>query len=336
MRFENNTPLPAALIPNAEARDRMSAVVIAAITYRIGERGLDLVPVQRPLALSSGPIPNDRMLLKEGVSVCATGFVYAPGGQARRAQAALTVGDREMKVTVFGTRVWQKGFLAGDLVPSTPLPFERVAMTWKNAFGGTVLVPSSLQKIDGEEAIMPEHPEGYPYNFDGTGFYPTAEHAHHKPLPLIEHPDQPIKRWDDRPEPVCFAPYPVYGGLRAGFVLRDNQTIDTSKAGLLASRAAPRGTFGEIVEGTRIALEGMRPRGALLAFTVPAPPVRFDVAAGERAESIVPLLDAVDIDAEAAEVRFLYRAKVAYDLVQFEDRRLSVEPSSRFPPVPFG
>jgi hypothetical protein len=270
------------------------------------------------------------MLHKAGVSVCATGFVYAPGEKARRAEAVLAVGDREVRVAVFGARVWQRG-LGGDLAPSTPLPFDRVAMTWENAFGGSVMVPSSRHSVDGEEAILPEHPEGYPLNFDGTGFYTTPAQAHHRPLPRIEHPEQLIERLDDRPEPVSFAPYPVYGGLRASFVLGEGPTIDPSRVGWLASRAAPRTTFAAIPEGTPIVLQGMRPQGARLAFAVPAPPVHFAMSVGEAASTTIPSLDAVDIDAEAAEVRFLYRADVTYDLVQFELRRLSIVPSPHFP-----
>jgi len=330
MRFANDTPLPAAIFPSSESRDRIRAVVIAAITYRIREQRLSLVAAQRPLALASGPIPNDRMVNKAGASVCATGFVYAPGGEARRGQATLAVGEREATVEAFGPRVWQKG-LGGDLTPSAPLPFQRVAMTWKNAFGGSVMVPSSRHSVDGEDAILPEHPEAHPLNFDGTGFYTTEEQAHHRPLPPLEHPEQLIERWGDRPEPVSFAPYPVHGGLRAKFVLGEGATIDPSRVGWLASRAAPRTTFTAIPEGTPIALEGMRPRGAALAFTVPPPPVRFAMSVGEAESTITPSLDAVDIDAEAAEVRFCYRADVVFDLVKFELRRLSVVPSPHFP-----
>jgi hypothetical protein len=46
MQFANDTPLPAAILPSSESRDRIRAVVIASITYRIDdmrEHGLELV-----------------------------------------------------------------------------------------------------------------------------------------------------------------------------------------------------------------------------------------------------------------------------------------------------
>jgi hypothetical protein len=46
---------------------------------------------------------------------------------------------------------------------------------------------------------------------------------------------------------------------------------------------------------------------------------------------VVPGLDAVDLDAEAAEVRLLWRAAVTYDLVQYEHRRARLEPTDDFP-----
>ena len=327
MYAENHTPFPSAIFPSSEPLDRVTTLAVTAATYRLDGGALAPSLAQQPLQLAPGPIPNDRMHLKAGVSVCATGFVYPKEGEAKRAAARLAVGDHTIDVAVFGVRVWQRSALGGGLVPSAPLPFRRVEMSWKNAFGGAVLVPSSLHTVDGEEAILPEHEEAYPFNFDGTGFYPDEARALHQPLPQIEHPEQLVRRWDDRPEPTCFAPYPVYGGLRAGFVLRDGEVLDPRQAGKLASRAAPRATFDVIAPGTTIALEGMRPGGARIAFAVPPPPVWFDLRIGDRAERLVPALDAVDIDAEALEVRLVYRAMFTYDLVEFEVRRLSVEPS---------
>src|SRR5438045_3472020 len=95
-------------------------------------------------------------------------------------------------------------------------------MTWENAFGGAVLQPTRVHKnAAGEDAILPEHPETFPDNFDGKDFYTEAGGAAGELLPQIEDPDHLIEHWDDRPEPVCFAPCPMHSGLRARFVLRD-------------------------------------------------------------------------------------------------------------------
>jgi hypothetical protein len=111
----------------------------------------------------------------------------------------------------------------------------------------------------------------------------------------------------------------------------ERQHLDMTGVGKLGSRAAPRTTYEALEPGTPIALMGMRPSGELLAFEVPRSPLAVEIEVGGRAERLLPSLDAVDIDAEAAEVRLLYRAAATYDLVQFELRSARLEPTDDFP-----
>lgn len=331
MEFINGTPLPAAMIPNGEEDDRITTLFLCAITYRIAPGRLEVIPAQRPLLLDSrDKVPNDVMFAKEAVGVCATGFVYPrKGDQAREAMASLRVGSSEANIVAFGMRVWQRGALGG-LVPSAPLAFDRVAMSWENAYGGATTEPAAVTEIDGDEAFVPEHQAAYPLNFDGKGFYTDETHALNQPLPQLEDPETLVRRWDDRPEPVCFAPYPLWGGMRAQYMVKGEQ-FDMAGLRKLGSRAAPRTTFDGLAAGTEIVLAGMRPGGATLAFAVPRSPAVVAMSVGTRAEMIVPRIDAIDIDAEAAEVRLVYRAKVTYGLVQFEERRAVLSPSEDFP-----
>lgn len=331
MRFVNHTPLPAAMIPSCEGDDRVTALFLCAITYRLGERGLlGLAKEQRPLLLGNDlPYPSDAMFRKDAVSVCATGFVYPREREGRQATAVLRVGRSEAAIAAFGPRVWERG-LSGALTPSRPLPFERVAMTWQNAYGGVVDEPAAILRVDGEDAFLPAHESAYPLSFDGIGFYTSAAHALHQPLPQLEHPEQLVRSWDDRPEPVCFAPCPLWSGLRAAFVMRQGQ-IDLPSVKRMPSRAAPRTTFDRIEPGTEIALLGMRPGGRPLQFLAPPPPAFVDLTVGAAVERAVSKIDAIDIDAEASEVRVLYRASVTYGLVQFEVRTARLEPTSDFP-----
>ena len=331
MKFVNETPLPAAMIPNGEEDDRITALFLCAITYRITPGKLALVPGQRPLLLDSrSRVPNDVLFSREVASVCATGFVYPRKGErAREATASLRVGSSDTHIAVFGTRVWQRGALGG-LVPSAPIPFDRVAMTWENAYGGMTTEPAAVVEVDGDEAFVPEHEAGYPLNFDGKGFYTAEARAENQPLPQLEDPASPVRRWDDRPEPVCLAPYPLWGGMRAKYMVK-GQELDMTGLRKLGSRAAPRTTFDTIGAGTEIVLAGMRPGGGALSFVVPRAPVVISMSVGGKSETIVPRLDAVDIDAEACDVRFVFRAKVTYGLVQFEERRAVLSPSEFFP-----
>lgn len=331
MEFLNETPLPAAVVPSAEADDRVTTLFLCSITYRLAGEKLEIAPAQRPLLLDPRTnYPNDAVFTKEVVGVCAAGFVYPrKGDRAREAVASLRVGGFEASIVAFGTRLWQRSAFGG-LVPSAPLPFERVAMGWENAYGGMAIRPAEVLKLEGEEAFVPEHEAGYPLNFEGKGFFTDEARALEQPLPQLEDPADFVRRWDDRPEPVCFAPYPLYGGMRAQYMMRDRQ-IELSGVSKLGSRAAPRTTFDAVAAGTEIALSGMRPGGEVLAFAVPPSPVSVAVSVGGFSERLVPRLDAIDIDAEASEVRFVYRAKVTYGLVQFEARRAVLEPTEDFP-----
>jgi hypothetical protein len=178
--------------------------------------------------------------------------------------------------------------------------------------------------------FVPAHEIGYAHNFNGKGFYTDPARALDQPLPQLEHPEHVIRRWDDHPEPVCFAPYPMWGGLRSVHVFRDGR-FEREGTKKLGNKASPRTTFDAIEPGTPIALLGMQPGGRLLSFEVPRPPVAVDLSIGGRADSLAPWLDTIDIDAEAAEVRLLYRATVTYDLIQFDLRLAKIEPTDAFP-----
>ena len=110
-----------------------------------------------------------------------------------------------------------------------------------------------------------------------------------------------------------------------------NGQIDLAGIKRIPSRSSPRGTFHRIESGTEIVLTGMRPGGQVLRFAGPPPPVMVDFTVGGTAERASTRIDAIDIDAEATEVRLLYRTSVTYGLVQFETRTATLEPTRDFP-----
>ncbi|MBK8251697.1 MAG: DUF2169 domain-containing protein [Polyangiaceae bacterium] len=330
MLLVNRTPLHVAVVPNADNEDGIVSLLVVAITLDLTSDRLRCTEEQRPLQLIPEPPEiGDHYLTKAGVSVTATGFVYAPGGWSRAAEARLIVGDKVFYLAAFGKRTWQQD-PAGVLTASAAAHFDKIAMTWENAYGGGVIAPTRLMKMPGgDEGILPEHPELFPDNMDGIGFYTEAMGAIGEPLPHLENPEHLIQKWDDRPDPVCFAPYPMHGGLRRRFVM-PNGTLDVSRHPHLLSRAAPQTTFDEVPPGTRIGVTGMRPGGGVLSFEVPPPPVIADVTVGTRHRRLSLYVDAVDIDAEAGVARVVYRALYSYPLIRYEVRSLYVQPSSDF------
>jgi hypothetical protein len=343
MRFVNHTPLPAIMIPNAEAGDDMTALVVCAATFAItplpeGKKpegtNLALVYAQRPVERGAYKhVPADDHAIRSGVSVTATGHVYAPGGKATKADASLSVGSEQRVVRAFGPRVWREGMF-GVLSPTSPLPFDRVPMSWELAYGGAVLRKTSTIKHEGQEYIVPAHPVAFPHNGDGTGFYLERGDALENPLPQLEHPDMPVRAWDDRPHPVCFAPYPLRGGMRLMALTTQDDKLDLNRMGRLTTRAAPWLVFNEVLPGTPITLRGMRPRGESLAFVVPEVPAVVRVVIGKLRTSLPLRVEAIDIDADAAEVRFVYRVAFTFALIQNDLREAHLEPSEHFPPLP--
>ncbi len=342
MRFVNHTPLPSALVPCAEGDDDLTALVLVCATFTItpvpeGKTG-DVLPlrlsyVQRPLERGSARLePGDDLFVREGASVTASGFVYAPGEKATKADAMIAIGSETRRVRAFGPRVWREGAFGG-LSPTAPLPFDRVPMAWEAAYGGTLLRKTSFVERDGRSCLVPEFTTAFPYNADGIGFYLERHEAMEKPLPQLEHPDLPVKNWDDKPQPVCFAPYPMNGGMRT-MVLSEGDKVNLNRMGKLTCRAAPWLIFTAIDPGTNIVLTGMRPKGETLAFVVPEVPIQVRAILGRALFRLKPRLDALEIDAEKAQVRLVYRCPFKFGLVQHERREVFVEPNEHFPEVP--
>jgi len=327
MRVENQTPLAVHLIRNAEDGDRMSSVLLGALTCSIGRASLTLAEEQRPIELDPTlPHPHDGIWMKErAASVCVTGFVYPPEKGATEAEASVQVGDRAVRVVALGSRVWREG-IGGGLTPTSPRPFERIAMTWDHAFGGRTTRPWTTIEQDGEELIVPGGEAEFPHNPDGMGFYLGSEQAREKPLPMLEDPDARISGIDDFPRPRCFAPYSTRGGMRAELILDEEGSIRREDVPRLASRAAPALTFERLEPGTPVAVRGMRAGGEPLRFALPSAPFGVRVAVGPDALEVDATLDAVDIDAESATVRFLFRAAFDYDLVRYDERSIVVFP----------
>jgi hypothetical protein len=319
------------MICNADPDDHITVVVAAAMTYRLDDSAkIRVTETRHPIRITTdGSEVPDVMFLKEGISVCVAGFVYPRSRGDSEARAALLVGERAIPLIAYGPRVWRKNAF-GRLVPGEPRPMEPVEMSWRNAFGGKAPAPARVVELDGEEAFLPAHESGDPNNFEGVGFYLSEEQALGSPLPQLEDPGNVLRDWNDRPEPICFASYPPWGGLRSKHVVRDGN-LDMTGLKRITNRSAPSTTFMALAPGTPIVLTGMRPSGGVLRFNVPEHPLQVRMETSSQHELKEMSLDAVDVNAETCEVRLLYRSTLRCALIQFEERRVLVEPTADFP-----
>lgn len=333
MDLVNDTPLPSALIPSSNGEDEVFQLVLTAMTLAglDGEGRPELATEQRPLRLAANPpLSNDAQHLRDCVSVCVTGFAYPFRPGDSRGLASLTVGKARFEIAVFGPRVWEATGI-NAVKPSSPRPFERVAMTWNNAFGGTIRSAAREIEHEGEPCIVPEFEQHYPPNPVGMGYAISAAEAVNCPLPALEDPEHLIGSLEDQPESVCFAPYPLFGSLRAASLMV-NGKLDLDRMGRVSALSAPRTTLGRVEPNTRVLVEGMRPGGQKLELVLPEPPVLYRAEVGAVVRDVVPYLDTIEIDAESGTARLVYRAGFSYPLIARERRRLEVvaRSSSRF------
>ena len=207
MRLRNLSDAPAGFLNTCLGDEHLMGAVIARPSYRIEPDG-SLTPdaFEWPVELGGaetalGPMLGDQPFLLGGCDLMVVGSAVNPGNEAREsATVELRVGSHFRRtMRVWGDRTWVPS-PAGPR-PGPAQPFVEMPLTYARAFGGTVSLPA------GEY--------GFPPNPHGTGFYLSADEAIGKPLPNLEHPDRPIRQWDDKPEPWCWAPYPREGALRA-------------------------------------------------------------------------------------------------------------------------
>ena len=189
MKLANETLHPAALYRGELRPGLMHAAVLTRVRYRCDRHGkLAPVLVGEPDALTelrSKSVEDDYGVLEADIPFprAATDVIIFADAAAPRPTQSMTVGVRvgpyQQSLLVTGDRTWQRG--PRGLVPSAPQPFERMPLTYSRAYGG------KARSSHGELAN--------PSNPLGRGYYLDEASAVDNPLPNIEDPRHPIKRW---------------------------------------------------------------------------------------------------------------------------------------------
>jgi len=145
--------------------------------------------------------------LDEGIPKSRSEFLLAGSafqpdgvpGPVRHVQ--VTVGSIRRSLSVIGDREWRRG------VPTEPLPFTSMPLTWANAFGG----------------------ESYEANPIGKGFAPIeGPDGERHLLPNVELPGQLIRSPKDRPRPASFGAVPFTSPERISLAgTYDKEWLDT-------------------------------------------------------------------------------------------------------------
>ncbi len=200
--FVNLTPFAADmfLLQDEHGADVLTLVVKA--TFVLQAKGaLEPLKPQSPVCpepifhgapgSSSLKYETEAIFTKDATDVALLGHAHAPGGRTTEVEVSLRLGPLHKRVLVLGNRVWSR-FL-GSTTMSSPLPFERMPLTYERAFGGW-------------DRSNPDRPEAELRNPVGTGFiaHPSQAACDGLLLPNLEDPQHRIRHPSDRPPPACF------------------------------------------------------------------------------------------------------------------------------------
>lgn len=198
----NTSGMQAGLAVTTDAHGHDWAVVVVKGTFLTDARGtMRLAPQQRPLVYvdehygapetSAIRYESDFAPTKPATDVLVVGKAIPPHGQpASRLTVRLEIQGRAKDVSVVGERRWVRAL--GGLVPSDPVPFRELPLSFDRAFGG-------LDDSRGPMQVAAER-----RNLVGVGFHPhrSARDIEGQPLPNLEHPHHPLSGPRDHPPPV--------------------------------------------------------------------------------------------------------------------------------------
>lgn len=303
MDLVNSTPLPARLFVTelSEAEPRVGALVAKA-TFRFDAGSValereDPVPIfEADEETDVGLLPRDDLptFEQESFQVILLGSARPRGGEPVPALTlALGVGAVQRTLSVWGDRRWEGRGTADDPRRiSEARPFTRLPLTWARAFGGSTGV---LVDVDSPVRVSDYR------NPAGRGHDPTAaalqlgeslgapkgypRWVQERPLPNLEDPRAPIRRWEDAPDPYCWATLPLDSGLHARRLMH----LPDDPAGGEPPRIAPEATHRAHPDwvialpeaGAWVRIHGVSPGGEI-AFRLPRLRVLADYVVGAR------------------------------------------------------
>ncbi|HEX8985870.1 MAG TPA: DUF2169 domain-containing protein [Bryobacteraceae bacterium] len=308
----------------------MLATVIARPAFRADDGELVSTPEfvwpvgRQPAPTPYGTWAADVPFLTGGIDLMVMGSLWQPGArEGTELTAEIRIGERFLRrIAVFGDRRWTRQDAA--LVPSAPMPFVSMPLSYERAFGGRTATGSG-------DCAWPPNPAG-------AGFYLTAEEAEGKPLPNLEDPEHRIATIEDRPDPMATGPYPGEGSLRVTNAV--DLDLESGNPGikriqpLVFNRAHPRMILapantplpGELVEITHASERGS------LRFRMPELEFHAHVHLEHRNYFFPLHLDQIVVLLEEQRVVLGYRVAFKYRLVKGERRNVML----RQGPVPEG
>ncbi|MBV1881168.1 MAG: DUF2169 domain-containing protein [Pseudomonadales bacterium] len=262
---------------------------------------------------------------KSTTDIILNGHAYAPNEKGvDKLDLFLSVGNNQQRLSVIGDRQWHKG------KATKPIPFEKVALVYENAYGGEHVSHKKDSKGELREVVI-----GEVCNPIGKGFIGKRAGADidGMPLPNLEDPRQLITRPQHSPVPLCFGyiapswqPRVQYAGTydekwkknRAPYLPSDfSKRFFNMAHSSMVSRQFLLG--GEAVRMVNSSLQGE------INFNLPACAIEAKVVFEDRVE--IPPLDLETVQLEPDHNRFTltWRGRVTCDKEALRIKQVDID-----------
>jgi len=317
MQIENNsTGMAAGLTVAVDREGRDHCVVAVKGTFTIDAEGRSaLAERQEPLVtcdIARGEPGQSSVLyecdfapVKPRADVIVNGNAVAPAGEpAGEVTVALEVGAHRKEVRVVGDRHWEGGLLG--IRASPPVPFVQMPLVFERAFGGT----DQSHSDPGNHAAELRNPVGVGFrkNPDPKGLEGT-------PLPNLEDPRHPLRKWSDTPSPTGLGVVGRGWQPRIGHAGTFDARWQEERAPFLPVdfdcryfQAAPEDQQlpyfkgGEVVRCERMSVEG------LFSFIIPTLELPIVFRFRSQDLGVSPNLDTLIIEPDARRFLLVWRA----------------------------
>jgi hypothetical protein len=306
----NASPFAAQAVPYVAPDGREVVIAIVKATFlRRPDGTLGLADEQRPVRLGDEPsfpdaadssvrYPSDVALDKHGTDVVVVGDAVS-SAPVTVMDVAVRVRDVTLPLRVHGERVYYRSL--GGVVIGPAAPFERKAIVYEAAYGGT---------NEDYSVVEQRNPVGRGAARD------VADLVDH-PAPTIEHPACPITAAGEEPEPVGFGAIASHWLPRSRYAGTFDEVWHATRMPLLPrdfdarywNVAHPSLQFDEHLRPTdAIAILGMTPSGPFACELPPLPVLVHGKISDGRTITQRPPIDTVLVETNAGRVEITVRA----------------------------
>lgn len=316
LELKNHTALTAEIIPGLDQNGYDYVALVIKGNFTLNPSNPNLTLSEQPSEIvkadkyydeadnSSVQYESDVCILKKGTDIVLNGHAYAPHNQmSQMVDVGLQINDKSIVYRVFGDRQWIKNGLSWGA--TAPKSFDRLALTYENAFGGV-----DVSTLEDEIVQYSE------FNPIGKGFVGNKKSpVEGLYLPNIENPQTLISQYKDRPMPSGFGFISRSWHPRVQLAGTYDENWQTNRMPLLPldfneqyyNAAHPSLiTPSHLLGGERILLRNLSSLGDI-GFIVPEWNTPVKVTVKGRSKNIKPLLDTVVIEPDINNVSLTWR-----------------------------